>query len=476
MGQINDHVIVKITREAAKLIQQGFGIPMALCTFHTSAPVAGVAFSGRYKVYKSTTEVKNDFTDNATITGKIFSREVITIANRIFGQDISPSALIIGRRTPGTAIYTVTIGGTIVIGEQFSVTINAVKYTYTAAVATVADVSAGLATLVNADLTQNVTADGSTTAGTLLLTADANSTFTVKAAIVRSVAGTVTIATGVGYIAPEDASTAVDAVLVETNSWYGLIHGFFGQIDKDSDTDVLDIAESIEGIGSDNPKLYGSCTNTLACANLPLNETTGATDLANKLHNKAYDRTYYVYSDDAESYPHAAWMGLQLPKPPGSSTWKFKQVSGITPTALTTTQRSQLLAKKSNFFETVAGINMFASEGTVVSGEYIDIIMGIDWLRARISERVFTVLANAEKVPITNAGITTVAKEVDAQLQIAAGPQINFVDGSTIVVKQPDVSQLDPTDKANRILNGITFTAELQGAVHKVYIDGFLSI
>lgn len=474
MGQINDHVIVTITRQSAKLLQAGFGVPLALCTFDTASPSAGVSFTGRYRIYKSTTEVKQDFTDDASVLTKIFSKEVIQIATKVFGQKVSPSALAVGRRVPGTTEYDVVFSGTVAIGDKFSVTLNGKVFLYTAAAATVADVSTGLATLINADLTQNVTADGTTTAGTLNLQADADTTFTVSAAVVLSTAGVVTLAIGGGNIAPEDASTALDAVIAENNAFYGVIHGYWGQIAIDNEVDILDLAAAIEGYGSANPKLYGACSD--ATDNATAVASPSGTDVANVLANFGYDRTFFVYSPDAVNYPHAGWMGAQFPKPPGSSNWKFKQVAGVLPTDLSTTNRNNLLAKKANFKETVAGVGIMSSEGTVCSGEYIDIIVGIDYLQARISENVFAVFLGAEKVPITNPGINSITKEIRAQLKIFSGPQLNFLDGDTIEISQPDVSQIPLVDRATRVLNDIAFTARLQGAVNKTYINGFLSV
>jgi hypothetical protein len=173
------------------------------------------------------------------------------------------------------------------------------------------------------------------------------------------------------------------------------------------------------------------------------------------------------------SFLESAWAGGQLPKTPGSITWKFKTLNGITPDILTTIAVNNVKGKNCNVYETIAGINMM-HEGVVSSGEFIDIIRGVDWIQARISERVFTLLVNAEKVPYTNPGIEMIKTEINAVLDQAV--ENNILVENTIVITAPDVSDISPTDKANRFLPDIKFSAILAGAIHKTKIDGKLSV
>jgi hypothetical protein len=39
-------------------------------------------------------------------------------------------------------------------------------------------------------------------------------------------------------------------------------------------------------------------------------------------------------------------------------------------------------------------------------------------------------------------------------------------------VTVPDVADTDPTDRANRLLRDVRFTARLAGAIHKVIVRG----
>lgn len=173
------------------------------------------------------------------------------------------------------------------------------------------------------------------------------------------------------------------------------------------------------------------------------------------------------------SFLEEGWMGGQLPKAPGSITWKFKPVVGVTPDVLTTTAINNILGKNCNVYETIANVNMM-HEGVVSSGEFIDIIRGVDWIQARISERVFTILANADKVPYTDIGVEMIKSEIQAVLEDAVIN--NVLVANTITITAPKVVDVSPTNKANRFLPDIKFGATLAGAVHKVKIDGKLSV
>ena len=76
-------------------------------------------------------------------------------------------------RNVGTTaqVDTITVAGTVEVGDKFSVTVNGVQYSFTAASTSANDVATGLATAINADGGLPVTASGAT-GGAFTLTAD----------------------------------------------------------------------------------------------------------------------------------------------------------------------------------------------------------------------------------------------------------------------------------------------------------------
>lgn len=270
--------------------------------------------------------------------------------------------------------------------------------------------------------------------------------------------------------------TALDACLAADSTWYGLVAQHIGYT-ADQVTNAEALADHVETLKTTTPKLYGVCVDEAATKNTSWSSGT-LSDLGNYLRTKGYDHTYWFWSSNPQTYVEAAIMGLQFAKVPGSSAWKFKQLSGPIPDALTAADRANLnhfedgSGKNGNFFETTAGLNCITSEGTVAYGEYIDIIYGVDYLTARIGEAVFSYLVSQEKVPFTNAGITAVASIIRSVLE--TNPDL--VDTTTIQMSIPDVTDIAPTDKAARYLNKIAFSATLTGAIQKVKIDGKLSV
>lgn len=98
----------------------------------------------------------------------------------------------------------------------------------------------------------------------------------------------------------------------------------------------------------------------------------------------------------------------------------------------------------------------------------------VDWIEARMTERVFFILKNSKKVAMTNSGIAIIESAVRAQL--TEGVRVGGLDNTppfTVVV--PDVLSISANTRAQRLLEGITFTARLAGGIHKTIIRGTVS-
>lgn len=174
-------------------------------------------------------------------------------------------------------------------------------------------------------------------------------------------------------------------------------------------------------------------------------------------------------------FPECAWLGECLPYDAGSQTWAFKQLAGQTPDAWSTSERAALEAYNANHYTRVKGVNI-TYEGRTHGGEFIDITRGIDWLLARIQERILALKIGNRKIPFTDSGIQMVVTEVDAQLQIAEDPARSVLSPGETVITFKTVAQLEASDRGTRTLRGIKFTGRLAGAVHKTHIEGTVSV
>jgi hypothetical protein len=212
------------------------------------------------------------------------------------------------------------------------------------------------------------------------------------------------------------------------------------------------------------------------------NEETGDIAAWAKLNN--LDRVAVFYHPDAkltdagvdalaatDPIPEAAYFGKLLTKQPGSATWKFKELQSVPTYELTQGQVTNVETKNATWYMTTADVPM-TSNGQVAAGEYIDVIHGLDWLKARIQNLVFTALANVNKVPFTDEGIQMVVAPLKAALE--EGKKNGILASSEVTF--PAVAEVSITDKGKRFLPDVDFTGELAGAIHSTKIHGVVTL
>lgn len=257
-----------------------------------------------------------------------------------------------------------------------------------------------------------------------------------------------------GIETPVQALAAVQAV---RNDWYAL-----ACVDHAA-ADVLAIALVIEA----QKKIF------LTSSADPVILTNVNTDVAYQLKQLGYKRTACLYSASAALFPEMAFLGACLPLGVGNSTWKFKQLVGIPSDNLSDTQIAFARGKGCNMYVPVQGVDI-TIEGVMAGGQFIDLTRGIDALQALMEQDVLQLFVDQPKVPYTNKGISAIENIMRSDLQ-------EFVDNGFLSdspkfsVSGPDASAVPNSDKRNRVLNGLAFTATVAGAIHKTTINGFLS-
>ncbi len=170
--------------------------------------------------------------------------------------------------------------------------------------------------------------------------------------------------------------------------------------------------------------------------------------------------------------PEAAWCGLMFPLDPGSATYAYKTLSGVGADSWSATERTTIeTTNHGNHYATEAAVGI-TRPGKSFGGEWIDVVIGLAWLEARLQERLFSLLVNNPKIPYTDAGIALVVAEVKAQLQEA---QARGVIAAGWTVTAPLASAASPADRAARILRDVAFQARLAGAIHTINLVGTVS-
>lgn len=348
--------------------------------------------------------------------------------------------------------------------QVYTVTINGLDFSYTSAnnVQTSSQIASALVDIINATpKTVPVSATNNGDGTFEVASENLNNTFSISASaeIMQVQTGLIVLP----LIAANPVADDLTAINDVNDQWYALI-----ATTRDVPT-VKAIAAWVEA----RIKLFGTASSDLDIINVAAGTDTNS--IAAFLNQLGYVRTFVMYHQDAETdFPEAAWFGRVLPLEPGSETWKFKTLNGISYSNLTTTQLNNALNKKANVYEFVGGVGI-TENGTVAQGEFIDIIRGIDWLRARIQEFVFSLLVNSPKVPYTDAGIAGIQAEVMRALQL--GVDNNFIaEDPQFIVTVPLAADVPPADKAARILRNVRFQATLAGAIHAVIIRGTVSV
>ncbi len=189
------------------------------------------------------------------------------------------------------------------------------------------------------------------------------------------------------------------------------------------------------------------------------------------LKAKEYSRTFAAYNPKDDEYMAAAWVGECASDPVGSLTWKFKTLIGVTPTAMTSTQLTAIHNGGGNAYVKKAGEPQ-TSEGRVVSGEYIDVVMSKDWIAYDMATRTQRVFTRNRKVPFTNRGFGLLEAATRETLALGHRNELIAEDGNaplygTSFKTRAEVSALD---REARNYEGGSAWFELAGAVHRTKI------
>lgn len=190
-----------------------------------------------------------------------------------------------------------------------------------------------------------------------------------------------------------------------------------------------------------------------------------------------YDNVFLLVHDQPRQYPAEGLVAQLAPLPIGSYTWTFKTIQGVSPVSYEATKINDIHANHACTYIREGGVNI-TSHGVATSGEYIDNVQATHFIKARMTEAVFRLLATKPKVPYTDAGIAMVVAEVDSVLKQAFRQGIIAEENGeplyTITV--PKRTDIPANTRAQRILPDIEWTAVVAGAVEKVEIRGILTI
>lgn len=261
--------------------------------------------------------------------------------------------------------------------------------------------------------------------------------------------------------APSGFSTDLNELLALDPDFYGLA------LDSNSSAEIMVAAAWAET----NRRLFVSQSADSGCG---VAATT--TDVMSLLEAASYGYStcwFYPAIGTATGWLAAALLGNRLPVDPGSDTWAFKTLAGITVLPPTTTQRSGVLGKNGNVYERKNGVAV-TFPGKTAIGEWVDVTRGLDWLRARIQEALFALQTANGKIPFTDEGIRLVCAAVYGVLSAGVDAKLFAADPKPTVTA-PRASAVSSANRSARTLPSVTFTAQLAGAIHTITVTGTAS-
>lgn len=205
-------------------------------------------------------------------------------------------------------------------------------------------------------------------------------------------------------------------------------------------------------------------------------------------------RAAVIYTDEKhlDEEPDASYTGNVGPFYPKNVTWKFKRPQDgnaaasegaklITLPKLTEGQRNQLSENHVNYL-TEEYKRQYVKEGVCLNGEFIDVVLGGDWIAKRMRDLLYDILLDNANVDYTDSGFALVSTAVSQALSEAADPDHNIIardqesKAGIFTVVIPKYADSTDEQRRNRIMPDITWEALLSGAIHKVKTKGVLRV
>ncbi len=432
MSQVNSIVDVSISVESARISRASFGAGLLISK--------SALFADSVKLYTDPSELLDDgFSESDT---------TYLAALEYFAQENGAANMYVGRRA---ASYVLTV--TVADSTVYSVVIGGVTYSFTSGSgASYATIRTGLNAAINAATATHGFAAANVSTNQISLIPVTGRVGLLVGAVSAQLAKS-----AASYSATIAAD--LDRMSEASADWYGIV-----LCDRDN-TEATAVATWCASSSAPKVFPYASADGDI------INSADETTSLAYSFKNTGFRRSWVFYhSLAATRYPDAALLSRILAMDPGSYTVKFKTLDNLAADALTDSQCAVARAKYAMVYIQAGGVK-FVQEGVTAEGEYIDVIIGIDWNTAIIRENVFGTLVSSPKVPYTDAGIAAI------EGQVRAGVQTGVDQGLYAAIPAPTFSvpkakDVSGADKASRTLRNVKFFATLAGAIHFVQVRG----
>jgi hypothetical protein len=449
VGELNGYITVTINVADTSVTRAGFGVPMIMANH--------AFFSDLIRTYTSAADMVTD--------GFPTGHPAYLAAAAVFAQNPRPTSVKVGKRatlcaqvvhlTPSAVAVTTY---TVVVKTQAGV---ATTISYTSdATPSATEITGGITTAWGVAAPSGVTCTDDTTKNIIVNTTDGQY-FALYAYTNNPSDGTTPLWTRDEQTADAGIATDMAAIIAADNNW-----------------DILICADIQDGAGIAAAAAWAETNGKYFAASSPDEDIlgAGAGDVASVLAALNYNYTSIIHTRRPDQHPEAAWIGKEAPYTPGSGTYAYKTLSGITAATYTATQLTRLATKRCNYYLSLAGVS-HTYPGKLCSNRFIDIQRTIDWLGPEIQANIFEAQVNNRKIPFTAAGFAIIEKCIrQAFDQGVANGAFSADAGYKYTVTMPALSAVSSANKTARHLPGITATAALAGAVQTIAIMINLSV
>ena len=191
-----------------------------------------------------------------------------------------------------------------------------------------------------------------------------------------------------------------------------------------------------------------------------------------------YQRTFEFYHTADE--PYAAALAAAGAQPTiGQVSWKFvSDLANITPESMPT---SDILALEKQGFIVYAhkGKHDNQTDDKNLAGMYIDVVHGLDQVKAVIETNLQNTLNTAGKMPYDAIGLGMISASIEGSLNACYNDGIIATDPDTgkpmFNYSVPSIKSIGRADIAQRVLKNIQFGYTPSSAVNTVYVHGTMT-
>jgi len=185
-----------------------------------------------------------------------------------------------------------------------------------------------------------------------------------------------------------------------------------------------------------------------------------------------------MYHSIVGDYLAEKLVTYMLVRPIGSVVGKFKTLVGTAESVVTDAELATLHANYLGTYIEDMGV-LQTTQAQTQSGEYVDVVLGALWIKLEMEAGLRNLALTTGKIPYSNAGIALLKDVAIKVLQQGAVNGIILLDengNATYTMTALTREETIVNDRADRVYNGISWTASLAGAIESATISGTLTV